>query len=107
MATIITSDHTVFDMNDDFVNDCKILKLFIDDNIALLPLPNIDTQTFRMIQFFSVHGYLENYEKIINIIMAADYMSYDRLIEHCAEYIATTVIKDMSPEQIKKYFENM
>lgn len=107
MATIITSNQTVFNVHRDFVEDCKVVKAFIDESNDAIPLPNIDTITFLRIHHFFVYGRLEEYDTVKSVIVAADYLSYDRLIDHCAEYIATKVIKGMSPQQIKKYFENI
>ena len=107
MATIITSDQTVFNVHRDFVEDCKVLKAFVEESNEAIPLPNIDSDTFLRIHHFFRNGNLADYDSVKSVIVAADYLSYDRLIDHCAEYIATKVIKGMSPQQIKKYFENI
>jgi len=50
---------------------------------------------------------LSDYANVNGLIVAADYLHYDTLIDHCAEYIATKVIKGMTSEQIKIYFESL
>ena len=107
MATIITSNQTVFNVHRDFVDECTVLKTFVEESNDAIPLPNINSTTFLRIHHFFVCGRLEEYDTVKSVIVAADYLSYDRLIDHCAEYIATKVIKGMSPQQIKKYFENI
>jgi len=107
MATVITSDETIFSVHRDFVDDCKVLKMLSDETNDAIPLPNIDTATFLKVHYFFVHSHLEEYDSVKSVIVAADYLSYERLIDHCAEYIATKVIKGMSPQEIKKYFENV
>jgi hypothetical protein len=107
MATVLTSNQTVFNVHRNFVEDCKILKTFVEESNDAIPLPNIDTVTFLGINYFFVHGHLAEYDTVKSVIVAADYLAYDRLIDHCAEYIATKVIKGLSPQQIKKYFENI
>jgi hypothetical protein len=107
MATVITSDNVVFNVHRDFVDDCKVLKMLVEETNDAIPLPNIDSSTLLKVHYFFVHGRLDEYDSVKSVIVAADYLSYERLIDHCAEYIATKVIKGMSPQQIKKYFENI
>jgi hypothetical protein len=107
MAAIITSDNVVFNVSRDFVEDCKVLKMLTEENNDPIPLPNIDTGTFLRINHFFVKGCLIDYDSVKSVIVAADYLAYERLIDHCAEYIAIKVIKGMTPQQIKKYFENI
>lgn len=102
MATVTTSDEDVFGVTEEFVNECKILGEF-----NATPLPNINTVTFLQVQYFFEHGKLSDYANVNSVIVAADYLYYDTLIDHCAEYIATKVIKGMTSEQIKKYFESL
>jgi len=108
MTTILTSDNVVFNVHRDFVEDAKLLQNFTEEfENDCVSLPNLDATTFIKMQHFFVHGYLEEYDSVKSVIVAADYMHYEKLIDHCAEYIATKVIKGMSPQQIKKYFENI
>jgi len=107
MATVITSDKIFFNIHQAFVDDCNVLKMFHEESDDVIPLVNIDAATFIRIYHFFRSGKLAEYETVKSVIVAADYLAYDRLIDHCAEYIASQVIKGMSPQQIKKYFENI
>jgi|688.fasta_scaffold36688_2 hypothetical protein len=108
MTTILTSDNVVFNLHRDFVEDAKLLKNFTEEfENDCVTLSNIDSSTFLKVHYFFVHGRLVEYDSVKSVIVAADYMHYEKLIDHCAEYIATKVIKGLSPQQIKKYFENI
>ena len=108
MTTILTSDEVVFNVHRDFVEDAKLLKGFTEEfENDCVSLSNIDASTFIKMQHFFNYGRLPEYDSVKSVIVAADYMHYEKLIDHCAEYIATKVIKGMSPQQIKKYFENI
>ena len=113
MATIITSDGVVFNIHRDLLAELKTLKMFLEDKEndpdpdPVIPLPNVNMTVFLKIQHFFVNGRLEDYDSVKSVIVADDYLAYEQLIDHCAEYIATRVIKGMTPVQIKNYFKNM
>lgn len=107
MATVVTSDGTVFNMHRDLVDDCEVIKTFTEEVNGTIPLPNIDTETFIKVQYFFLNGQLENYDSVVDVIRAADYLAYKRLVDHCAEHIATKILKGKTPDQIRKYFEDL
>mgnify|MGYP003326889239 FL=1 len=108
MTTVLTSDEVVFNVHRDFVEDAKLLKQFNEDiGNDCVHLPNVDAGTFLQMQHFFTYGKLPDYDSVKRVIVAADYVQYDKLVDHCAEYIATKIIKGWTPERIRYYFADL
>lgn len=103
----MTSDEVVFNVHRDLVEDAKLLRMFSEEfENEYVKLPNVDAGTFLQMQHFFTYGRLPDYDSVKRVIIAADYMQYDKLVDHCAEHIAKNIIKGMTPDQIRKYFED-
>jgi hypothetical protein len=107
MALVRTKDNVEFFVNRDLVEEIKLIRMVSEDTENdVIPLHNVDSEDMVNIMHFSNYGSLKNYDKIKKLIITADYINYDRMLEHCAHYIATKVIKGMTPKQIQEYFNN-
>ena len=94
---IITSDSVRFDVSDDFVDNCSVLKDFaedIDDDDPV-PLPIVTSQIFQSIVRFydgSTNGKnaveATSPQKTLEIMNAADYLGAVDLIAFCAKKLA-------------------
>jgi len=78
--------------------------MMTEDSTGIVPLPTINTNVFLNILNFSENGRLLNYNTVREVIIAADYLNYTDLIEHCAEYIAKYIIKGKTVKEIREYF---
>jgi hypothetical protein len=104
MATIQTNDGTFMNISNKLLRECKVLYILTEDSTDIIPLPNIDTTVFLHILNFSENGILINYDIVREVILAADYLNYTELVDHCAEYIAKYVIKGKTVKEIREYF---
>ena len=107
MATVRTKDNVDFSIHRDLVEEVGIFKRVTEDTENdVIPLPNVDAEDMvNIIHFFNFRT-LKDYDKIKKLIITADYIDYERMLDHCAHYIATNVIKGMTPKQIQEYFNN-
>lgn len=104
MATIQTNDGTFLNISNKLLHECQVLYMMSEELSGILPLPNINTSVFLNILEFSENGILVNYDMVREVILAADYLNYTELIEHCAEYIAKYIIKGNTVKEIREYF---
>jgi len=108
MATILTSDGESFLATETLQNESKVISNILEEcgGQGLVPLPNINSKIFKKILYFSQNEELEQYDDVREVMVAADYLAYDTLVDHCARHIAQVVIKGKSAEQIREYFKN-
>lgn len=101
MALVVTSDGGFFNA----ITDSKTIQHVIEecDGNTIIPLPTIDSKMYKNILFFSEHGVLESYDSVCDVAVAADYLHYDTLLQHCCKHIAE-LIKGKTREQINKIF---
>jgi hypothetical protein len=104
MATIQTKDGTYINISNKLLRECKVLYMMSENSTDIIPLSIIDTTVFLHILNFSKNGILINYDIIREVLIAADYLNYTELIEHCAEYIAKYIIKGKTVKEIREYF---
>lgn len=108
MATVLTADGAAFRLTETLKKESKVIQNLLDDfgGDGLVPLPNINSKIFKNILFFSHNQELEKYDDVKDVMIAADYIMYDTLVDHCARHIAQVVIKGKTAEQIREYFKN-
>jgi hypothetical protein len=104
MATIQTNDGTFINISNKLLQECKVLYMMIEDSPGVIPLPTINTPVFLNVLKFSESGRLVNYDMARDVILAADYLNYTELVDHCAEYIAKYIIKGKTVKEIREYF---
>jgi hypothetical protein len=108
MATILTADGATFPITETLEKESKVIHNILEEfgGDGLVPLPNINSKIFKKILYFSHNQELEQYDDVKDVMVAADYIAYDALVDHCAKHIAQVVIKGKSAEQIREYFKN-
>jgi hypothetical protein len=105
MATIKTNDGTFMNISNKLLRECKVLYMMMPEDLpGVIPLPIINTPVFLNVLKFSESGRLVNYDMARDVILAADYLNYTELVDHCAEYIAKYIIKGKTVKEIREYF---
>ena len=56
----------------------------------------------RMLSEWELEFFNGNWSRVQNIILAANFLQYDLLIQACAQFIASQIVK-MTPAEIKEY----
>ena len=102
---IVTSDGCFFAINSELAEGSKLIRDTLEDcDEGIVPLPNVNSKIIKNIIYFSKNGDLVSYEDVKEVMIAADYLSYDECVDHCARHIAQVVIKGKTADQIKEYF---
>ena len=102
MPTVVSNDGVKFEINSNLFSKCKILYEDFEIDVAI-PLNNVNSKTFMKIIWFSENGTLnenENYETLVEIAMAAHFLDYNELLEHCAKLIAES-LKGKTPSEVR------
>ena len=102
MATIITKDGHEFSVDQTFVDACSTLKIFEEVYEDPVPLPNIDSAVFEIIQKRQVPEFKDPRE-IFPLMNALDYLGYDAFLDDCARQVAES-LKGMRPDEIRAIF---
>ena len=102
MATLVTNDGREFSVDQDFVEACSTLKIFQDVYETRVPLPNVDSAVFEIIQKHQVPEFTDPRE-IFPLMNALDYLGYDSFLDECAKRVAES-LKGKQPDEIRTIF---
>ena len=105
MATVVTSDGVFLNAPDNLVNNCSVLKNIVADcgEPALIPLPNINRVTMEIIIEFCNNGRVDPNCNMLEVLMAADYLGYENLLDYGARVVADS-LRGRSAVEIRRYF---
>lgn len=103
MPNILTNDGVNFEVNSKLFSKCKIL--FEDFEVeTAIPLHNVHSKIFSKLIWFSENGSLkerEEYPILVELALAAHYLDYNELLEHCAKLIADS-LKGKNPKEVRE-----
>jgi hypothetical protein len=103
MPTVVTNDGVKFEINSNLFSKCKILCEDFEIDVEI-PLNNVNSKIFMKMIWFSENGSLkenENYETLVEIATASNFLDYNELLEHCAKLIAES-LKGKSPKEVRE-----
>jgi len=105
MATVITSDGVFLNVELEFVNKCSVLKGAQEEcGSDLFPIPNVNCRVLvKVIEFFRTGRLTDAEETMLQILMAADYLGYEELLDHGAKVVADN-LRGKSANEIRSYF---
>lgn len=102
MATLITSDGVFLNVEFGLITRCSVLKSMHEEcHCDLFPLPNVNCKVLMKIVEFYRTGMLTEVE--LNILIAADYLGYEELLDYGAKRVADGLRGKSAPE-IRRYF---
>jgi Skp1 family, dimerisation domain len=114
MTRIRTNEGRVTEVDPDFVQQCSVLRMVTDmtdcsDVFASfdeIPLPNINTAIMDTITKFFESNTLPEFtqpQEMFPLMMAADYLGYDTLLDESAKAVAES-LKGRSAQEIRDVF---
>ena len=105
MATVITNDGSILNLNSKLVEKCKMLSMILEDCDSGdgLPLSNVDGATMGRIMEFDETGKLSHHDDMITLMLACDYLNFDELLDYAAKIVADS-LKGKSAKEIRRFF---
>ena len=106
MTLLVTSDGVFLEVQPILIKNCSVLKNMVDDcdDTTLVPIPNVNCLTMNNIIEFSNTGKIScSDDRMLEILMAADYLGYEELLDYGARIVANS-LKGKSAQEIRRYF---
>ena len=105
MATVITNDGSILNLNTELVEKCKMLSMILEDcdEGDRVPLTNVDRVTMERIIEFDKTGNLSHHDDMITLMLACDYLNFDELLDYTARIVADS-LKGKSAKEIRRFF---
>ena len=104
MVDVTTSDNYFTHVSQDFVNESIVLTSMNDScEPGIIPLPNIDRETLEKVIYYTHNKDVvmnETQDMMFKIIMAADFLQMDILLDRGCRSIAS-FLKGKSPKEIR------
>lgn len=106
MTLLVTSDNVVMEAQSNLIKNCSVLTSMVEDcsDTDVFPIPNVNCLTMNNIIEFSNTGKISCADdRMLEILMAADFLGYEELLDYGARIVANS-LKGKSAQQIKTYF---
>lgn len=106
MYTLITNDYCEFLVDRSFIDACSTLRMCMDmiDTAETIPLPNVDAPVMETIRLFFTDGVLPEPENMIPVLLAADFLGYETLLDEGSKSVAE-YLKGKSKNDIDAYLQ--
>lgn len=114
MTRVRTNEGRVVEVDPNFVQQCSMLRMVTDmtdcsdvyASFDEVPLPNINAAIMDTITRFFESNTLPEFtepQELFPLMMAADYLGYDALLDDAAKAVATS-LRGRDPEEIREIF---
>lgn len=105
MASVVTSDGVLFDIDSNFIQKCKMLSYMFEDSgsVFAAPLPNVSSDVMNKILKYHETGSLENDDEMLSVLLACDFLAYDELLDHGCKMVADS-LRGKSAKEIRSIF---
>lgn len=106
MPLLVTSDGALLDAQGNLFETCSVLKSMVEEcGVSdVIPIPNVNCSTMKNIIEFNTSGKISNADdRMLDILMAADFLGYEELLDYGARIVADS-LKGKSAQEIRTYF---
>lgn len=106
MTLLVTSDNVVLEATPNLIKNCSVLTSMVEDceDSSVVPIPNVNCSTMKNIIEFNTSGKISNADdRMLEILMAADFLGYEELLDYGARIVADS-LKGKSAQEIRTYF---
>ena len=106
MSTVITSDGVFMGVDEKLIVSCSLFKSITEDceDFTMIPIPNVNSEIMGKVIEFSNTGCITGADDLmLQILMAADYIGYEELLDYGARIVADS-LKGKSAQEIRNYF---
>lgn len=105
MATVVTSDGVFLNVRLGFIEKCSVLNdIHQTCNCDLFPIPNVNCKALtKMVEFYETGQMTGADDCMLQILLAADYLGYEELLDYGAKLVADS-LKGKSATEIRRYF---
>ena len=106
MPVLVTSDGVFLDAPLNLIQNCSVLTIMTEDceNADIVPISQVNCLTLTSIIEFSNTGKISNADdRMLEILMAADFLGYEELLDYGARIVADN-LKGKSAQEIRRYF---
>lgn len=110
MYTLITNDGRAFSVDRSFIDECSTLKMCTDMSdttdcpMETIPIPNVDAVIMETIQRFFSDGVLPEAKDALPVLMAADFLGYETLLNEGAKSVAE-YLKGKSKKEVEDFLD--
>lgn len=106
MPVLVTSDGVFLDAPPNLIRNCSVLTNMLEDceNADIVPISQVNCMTMTSIIEFSNTGKVSIAdERMLDILMAADFLGYEELLDYGARIVADN-LRGKSAQEIRRYF---
>jgi len=105
MASVVTNDGVLFELDSNFIQKCKMLSYMFEDsnNLFAAPLHNVSSDVMNKILNYHKTGSLENDDTTLHVLLACDFLAYEELLDHGCKMVAES-LRGKSAKEIRNIF---